>query len=444
MAVGAAAVVAVDLAWSLVGDTTDPRLLAVQFVLAVTGAAAITFQRGRGLASAALLYLVVFGLFHGGLLVAFAVQGESVLIGQGDNSWVFSRDVGQAVRISIVGVAAWVVGYVVVRDGGNKKFLIRESGRDLGVGAARVGLAATIMGGVLVWRSFVAGGVGIGSTYAQFIESGSPGYAYGILLVGFGCAYLVASRTPRTGWVIFACAALLLLPIGTRSAVLFPGVALVYIVGRRRRIGPVVGLSAMTVGLTLISVLRQTRLDGIAGIMARKWSLTPMDGLAEMGYSLYPVVAVGRWLERGESERYGATLFAVPARFLTRVSGGAVPPAEGDDRLFNVLVMRREGPIGGSPIAEGLLNGGLLGIVLLMFVIGAAIAWADLQESRAGVLAGLAVFLPLIFETRNSFAPVPAQVCLGLVMLIAARLLSPPLPSRSGTGNRRPHTNGAS
>jgi hypothetical protein len=155
-----------------------------------------------------------------------------------------------------------------------------------------------------------------------------------------------------------------------------------------------------------------------------------------MGYSLRPAAVVAGWHSAAEPFRDGVTLVVVPLRFIEKITGLHGGPPNYDDRLFNAEIAQRVGPIGGSPIAEGYHNFGIAGVILLMAAIGLVVGRVDrIPRTPCGNALAGAMLLPLFVEVRNSFAPVPVQLALGLLLLWFVRVESPrgtPNPTRMG------------
>ena len=86
--------------------------------------------------------------------------------------------------------------------------------------------------------------------------------------------------------------------------------------------------------------------------------------------------------------------------------------------MFNVEIANRVGQIGGSPVAEAFHNFGTVGVVLFMAVLGALLVRL---ERRSDAVVGV-VLLPLLIQVRNSFAPVPVQIGIGLLLVALTRM----------------------
>lgn len=369
-------------------------------------------------------YVIIFGLFHGGLLISVGLRGAAGFAGI-DGSWLYGGYTEQAVRLAVLGMVVFTLTAELAAGRPGNQGPPRADPTALRATMFRVvGIVAELAGIVtFAWTLWQDGGPRLlAGGYAAFLDAtesdGVLGYA--TLLIGLGAVLAVVGggRARLIAWIGFAGYAVVALLVGTRGAVLFPLSALLVVEVRRgHSVRPLWTALGVPVVLAAIGLLRTRRLvDGTSG-GSSIWS-SPLDAVAEMGYSLRPTVAVLGWHSAGEPYRHGITYVAVPIRFIETVTGWHGGPPSYDDRLFNVEILRRVGPIGGSPIAEAYHNGGAVCVVLFMAIIGAAIGALE-RRARTPVndaLLGL-VLLPLLIETRNSFAPVPAQVAVGLALL---------------------------
>lgn len=406
-------------AFLAVGDFMHATEATWVLLLALAGTGIVTYDARSGPAGAGTLFVAVFGLFHAGLVLAYSWSGEEALVGQGNNVWVTGSALGPAVLATTVGCLALAIGWCLVP---HKDWSVepRKVRRELSESRLRGVGWLTLLAGLAIIAPVIAR-AGIGSGYGAFLDASAEGnYGYGTLLAGIGLAALVhaGGKSRKAALVLGFLIGGVLLVMGNRGVVIFSAVALVYVLGRTRRFrwGTVL-LGAVAV-LGAVSVLRQTRLHGWGGLLRGDWEFSPLGGVAEMGYSLYPVYVVEGWMAAGDEPRWGSSLVVVPLRYL-EVLLGKTPPTP-DLRLLNVEIAERVGMIGGSPIAEGLRNGGLVFVFLLMAVLGILLAFIQQRHTRLGVFLGLILLLPLLFLTRNSFAPVPVQWGVGLVLVFLA------------------------
>ncbi|MHC6222070.1 O-antigen polymerase [Arthrobacter sp. MMS24-S77] len=403
--------------------------MAVALVVAWAGALLATWRKRRGITGALTIYLIVFGLFHAGLVISLWLLGPSVLLGQGDNTWVYSSNMLPAVSAVCLAFTALVLGAGLWEIGhSSRPVRFPTRNREPNIGFA--GAVALVIGAGLVTFVFATnGGLSlIGSGYGKVLESvgDSGSLGYGVALLGLGAGFMVCAggRYRRIGWWAIVGFAVIALPIGLRGAVLFPVLVMIVCEGRQRPIRSWVFVAVTAFGLMAISVLRQTRQAGLAGLLNGAWtSASPIDGMAEMGYTLYPVVVVQEWLGRGIGYQHGQTLVAPLLRQFESLFLGGTIPATSDSRLFNVEVLQLVGPIGGSPVAEAMRNGGPVFLVVMMTLMGFIISLLDGMPSRPlGGALTVVILLPLMIQVRNSFAPVPVQMLIGLVFIFLASI----------------------
>lgn len=399
------------------------RGLAVSFLITWTGALILCSRKEEGLTSAASIYIVVFGLFHGGLIVAYAVIGQEALVGSADNLWVdpfVLRTPVEIVNLAMIGLA------LGVRFAPKTRFVLDDR---VGRLARRLGPAGTGMafvGLILLTRLFASGGGAfLSSGYGQVLVAvdgkSTFGYASGQLFLGLAFMVSAGGKFRRYAFILFGLICCIALPLGLRGEVLFPALVILMIEGRRRKLStPVIAFSSVFV-LALISLLRETRAEGISGLTNfKEFGFSPLQGLAEMGYSIYPVVVVENWMESGDKPMNGVTLIAPLIRAAEGLFGTAAPVP--DFRLFHVEIASRVGPIGGSPVAEGLRNGGVVFAILLLVGIGLIVGSIDKLPSNPQSFALAAVALiPLLIQVRNGFSSVPVQWIIGLTILLVLR-----------------------
>jgi hypothetical protein len=332
------------------------------------------------------------------------------------------------VRLSMLGCVAFAAAVLIARhrapaDVDTQVAEGRGEHQSFRIGA--VGLV--MLGfGMLVTSAAIVGG-GLTGGYGGFAASaaGNSLIAYGMLFNGLGTAFSVVG-TPtqrRVGLSAFGVFALAALAVGLRGPVLFVAACILALEVRRGfRLRPILAVVGTLGLLMVIGVLRETRTEGPSALLRGDWVASPLDAVGEMGFSLRPTVVVLQWHADGDPFRHGATLAAVPLRTLERLAGDPVPVE--DRRLFNVEILARAGPIGGSPVAEGYHNFGTAGVVGVMGVIGLLIGALDRRRLSAANDAVLGVvLLPLFTSVRNVLGAVPAQVFVGMTLLGIALLI---------------------
>lgn len=406
-------------------DRGDIHRAALVFVAGWVLCVALLASRGQGgVYSPPAAYVVVFGLFHGGLLLNLVLRGSPGLPDV-EISWFRTGLAPVAATLASIGMlsftlaASWTSSTNAVvrpaRPGESRALGI------LGLGVQFVGIVISF--GVILGR----GGSGL-SGYSAYLDAtrGDGLLPYGILAVGIGPVLAIAAggNVRWVAWFLFAGYAVLAFPLGLRGEVLFPLVAMLMVEVRRgRRMRPLWTAGGAVAVMTLIGIVRQTRAGGLGALFSTSTVGSPMDAVAEMGYSLRPTVVVLGWHSRGEPLRGGNTFLAVPARVLEKVLGQGTP--EFDTRLFNVEVLSRVGPIGGSPVAEGYHNFGPAGVIGLMVLLGLLVAVLTRNDRTPTHDAFFgAIFVILLIQVRNAFAPVPVQILLVVALFAGVRLLA--------------------
>lgn len=393
--------------------------------------------------SAAGAYLCVFWLFHFGLITSIAFSPDRE-ISDWNSRWITGPDAVAASVLSLLGMLAFSAGALIVNWRGSESpprsieasrvdRLDRFDSRMTQVGAAILVVC------VLAWLTtvFKAGGLavltGAYTDYLSATEQAAGLITWIWLGIGFGCVVVATagpSRARRIGRAFLAIFAVLALPLGLRGEVLFPAVSAgVVLTWHGRPVSSKLTLAMVAVGLMAIAAIREIRAVGVGAIDLRSVEVTPWEALEELGGSLQPVERVVAWRREGDPFALGATYWAPFDRTIRKVVPGLTrPPAENDDRIMNVLIAKRIGPIGFSPVAEAYRNFGQIGVLGVMFAIGLLLGSLDARiRTRFGQLVGAAIYVPMLINVRNSFISVPSQVLIGVtVVLLVRRMASPP------------------
>ena len=371
------------------------------------------------------VYLGVFGLFHGGLLVAIAARGPELLADH-EVLWAFDPHVVVAVRLVLLGMVCFTLGALSVGREAVPQSNTTTRLAPPGMGAW--GLALEIAGALIFFSKVAtAGGWGLVSGgYASYIETNSTSGLVGYATLGIGMGAVLAvlggGRERTAAWVVFVLYAVVAFPLGVRGSVLFPFALLMVAEARcGRRLRPLPAAAGAWTVLTAIGIIRQGRVDGYSWPGLGQILAAPLDAIAEMGSTLRPVAVVTDWHSGGDPYREGITLVVGPLRVLERLTGWNGGQPAHDDRFFNVEIADRVGPIGGSPIAEGYHNFGTVGVILLMAAIGLFVGWIDRRPTPLADLR-LILLLPLLIQVRNSFAPVPAWLLVAVALIALVRL----------------------
>jgi oligosaccharide repeat unit polymerase len=385
----------------------------------------------QGIVSASTVYLLTFYVFHFGAVIPLALGFiPSPELQLSLSRWFDRSYTHTATLLSLLGVFAFVIGVHVA-------FLLRkkdnpesEPNREYISRFLAITGFASLLSGIIVWFIVIlTSRVGIFGSYLDYLDStvilfGSYiNYTYFVISLGFPLLVATPSSQLKTnGIVLFVGWAMIAIPMGLRGEVLFPVAIAVVVAARQRSLSISIkraSLIAITL-LLLISVVRQIRVVGLSQYNTfAELRLNPGDALIEMGASLRPVTEVLAWEAAGEDYIMGSSYWAPVERLARRIIPG-IPriPAEQDERLMNVLVQKRVGTIGFSPIAEAYRNFGYIGAGFFMFLMGLVMGRLDRWPTNPVQDAYLVVImLPFLIQIRNDFTPIPFQLLAGFLIV---------------------------
>jgi O-antigen polysaccharide polymerase Wzy len=414
-------------------DGADPIIrfawIAVTSVVVTGSLAALT-----GVWSATAVYAVVFWCFHFGLIATLASGYISTIdLPLGDESWVVGPFSGHAAILALAGSLAFASGACFVhwhRGSFGSEPDRRLGPEDLAHPYGMVG-SVLVFGSIAGWCLVVLAARGLSgffASYDEFLQMTSEfSMPLAIIAPTLACG-IVMAVTGKAGWhrtsaiVAFVGFALVALPIGLRTEVMFPAVAAIVGLGRCGKSFSSVKAGAVGMALLLlIPLVREVRTVGVSALPQALVS-PRLDALVEMGESLRPVEQVVRWHAEGEPYQHGNSYWAPFERAGARVLPGVKPMAADNDlRLMNVLVLDRIGAIGFSPVAEAYRNFGPVGVVIMLGLLGMALGAIDtIRDRRRAVLAIATLYPPLLINIRNSFVSVPAQCAAAILVVLAA------------------------
>lgn len=450
-AVGSAAALALTGFVVLAVYLTDPESLGIRtrsaLVLALTLLALVALCVVRGTWSAPAVAGIVIAVFHVPLSIFPLIGGTPDLSGA-PTAWFYQPVGARAQWLAVLGVLSFAVGALLVPPRSRKPV----AGPGTVPSADRVGTLGfwVVSAAVGSWVIFVAQSLGwtfFLVSYDAFRTATAPApliYIYYLMSIGLALLAMdTDERKRRRGLMVFAAFAVAAFPLGLRGEVLFPLVVYAVVAARHRSMPSLwKAVAAALVVLSLVSFVKDLRQVGIADYRAQDvvQELSPLDGLAELGYSLRTVAEVESWHAMGTPLRDGATYGAPVERLLGRIGVTAEPPpAAVDTRLMNIEMRQRAGNLGGSIIAEADRNFGRPGVVGVLMFAGLVLAIAE--RSRRAVIGDMilaVVLTALLQHVRNSFTPVPLQLALGILVVAAARVTTRTTAPGPGGGRRQP------
>lgn len=384
--------------------------------------------------SAAFVLLLVIIVFHVGAL-SFAAFGLDPAFPTGmDASWYFSGWTVSAAGAVTLSLAAYAVGCVlfsVARAPSQARELEGGQSRRRRDALATAGLAALSLS-VLAWFAIAVttGGFALlGASYQSFLSTTDATYLFATyLLMASGVSLAALASTPkffRWALIVFGAFALVALPLGLRGEVLFPLTAAALVRSRFVRLPSLTAMLVVgLVALSLASLFKEVRQEGLAEFSPSSVAVSPAAGLAELGSTVRVVSVVSAW--HGPEPLANGRTYAAPFTrpFRSYVLGQPDIQARSDPDLLNVVIARREGNIGGSIIGEAMHNFGTWGGAAVLGLLGASatLLRRKLDLVRQAVLLAL-LAAPILNHVRNGFVAVPIGIGVTVSVVLAGLVL---------------------
>jgi len=396
------------------------------------------------------LYIVIFSLFHFSFFVVMATFGASAVSPEFQFllGWLAGPRGLQAAQLACLGLTSFTIAAIVATSWRVGRAPARQPAAATTADRERLGLSGLILQifGLLLWgwQLVASGGFSaLSLTYGEFLATTTALSSWGSWMVGLGFALSPFGErwVRRTSLVLFVLFAAILFPLGLRGTVLFPLAAWLASRAAVNKRTPVLGVLASGAILMVASAaVRSVRDGGVASSQAKGVLTSFLDSLLELGASIYATILTVGWRVDGVPANHFVSFFIVPLRLWERFVLGIRVPADHDLRIFNVEMMYRAGPFGGSPIAEGYNAAGAAGVVLTMLTLGGLTGWALRMQLTSVAWLGYsaAILLPLYINVRNSFASVPAQIGLGIAFVFLAMRLLPQVHRQPAAQALRP------
>lgn len=417
--------------------------------------------------SPVMIYLYLFGVFHLGLVVPWALGVHQRPLPY----WMEVNRLSPALTLVILALAAYQVGagLAVWRWPARRTNASGGPTRYSNAVLYHCGLGIVVLGLlVFCWGLRTLGlerllQLNYFETYALTRRFDPRFFITSLTLVPIGL-YLAAAAAPwrripvvvAVGSVWGAC----ILFLGFRGYALVPAVAVLAVLSKRgarpSKAICVLGAAALLTVIPIVRAMRDSRLAERSFAQALE-AAGPAAAIEEMGGSLRPLVHTLRFMET-EPLRWGRTYWqalkaTVPNLSLawqggTYVSLEDLPPNHWVTRQAAPQLYRHFGGLGFSAVAEPYMNFGASGVALCFLALGAGLVWAyRFDAARPTRLALWAVVLgPLLWTTRNDFHAFFRPAILGIVSVYAARVIADSLTAVRGepVAHRRPRKRGDS
>jgi oligosaccharide repeat unit polymerase len=439
--------------WQIHSQAKDSVLAVTAGVLFLASIALSRYTLGLAFTAGPMLYLALFGLFHLGLVVPWALRLYDV----GRMPWFAAYGLSPAIILIIYALLAYQFGLIVAYGRGkpSEKAISADDVRLENPKMFAVGMLLFVSAAVMFFIGLIQlDPVGYyrltySDTFRLRAESDPRLFGTGITIALIGLCLAMAGAAKDRVRLVFLCAALWVLPlfyIGFRGPALIVGLIVCTIATKKGLKFPrwAPWVSAVLI-LVAIPVMRQAREDPLndRSFTSSLREFNILDGPAEMGGSIRPLIEVEA-LIGSANYRYGKTylvgLKGVVPNLALRWEAPAteaiedLPPSHWLTAVVDPWTYRNYGGMGFSAVAEPFMNFGVAGVLAYFFLIAVLLTRLDQTSIRnAYALASWALVLaPLLWTIRNDFAnffrPVVwGLLCLGLIWLFSGgrTLISP-------------------
>ena len=410
--------------------------------------------------SPAMVYLYVFGLFHLGLAVPWALGIHSSVLPH----WMLQHRLSPALDLVVVALTAFQVGATLAAG--------RWGRRGAGSSADQPRYHnATLyhLGMLVVFLGFGMFGWGIRSiglrrfldaSYMdmfELVQMYDPRFfVTSLTFVPVGL-YIAAAAAPRRGILLAPVAAVLwcslIFFLGFRGFALIPLIVTLAVLDKRGfHLPRTVYIGALLLLLAAIPITRSMRNDRLTerSVVDAAGEVRALSAVEEMGGSLQPLVHTIRLMEN-EDLRWGKTYWQAMRRVLPNLAldwegSSYVPvsemtPTHWVTRLAAPWKYRHFGGLGFSAVAEPYMNFGTAGVAGYFLLLSVTLVWA--ARFDYGVPTRLALWAtvlgPLLMTTRGSFDSFFRPVVWGWLIVLGLRIVS---DSIADSGRLRPRQAG--
>jgi hypothetical protein len=388
--------------------------------------------------SSPLSYAIVFWVFHFGLVFPASIA-PSLLEGYDpwNIDWLYNPETGRAVLVSLLFLASFLLGAVVLSRSGTAGPRSEGPSVPRADELALAGKIIVVLAVIIFGLALLRHGVSVlFQSYGEFFQIHTD-FSWSVVVASFGLILQLAGGTPpktvlRILVFTYLPLAALTFIAGARTAPLFCAVVLGVAFAKRGLRISYAGLwIALVVIFLAIGLVRQTRQYGLIELIQGDEAVatieSPIAGMTEVGGSLRPVSATVHYIDTAGHEMFWGGTYLYPIiRQVEAILGIARGDPDTEPRFIATHISILYGAaMGYSVVAEGYVNGGIVGVVGFALLWGLLLAYLDNRSASAYGLAILgSVLLPMMISIRNSFIFVPAWISLaGLVLIIARYVL---------------------
>jgi oligosaccharide repeat unit polymerase len=441
--------------WETQVRVSDSALALTAGALLLLSLATSRYALGLKFTAGPMLYLALFGLFHLGLVVPWALGIYNVA----RISWFSPHGMSHALILIIYSILSFQFGLFLAfsthtdaRKSIMKDDLNLEDTKIFAAGCLLF-LAAVIM--------FVAGLMQLDPvgyyriTYSEIFrlqaESDPRFFGSGMTISFIGLYVAAAGASQRQLRIALLATGLwisMLFYMGFRGPALIAGL-IVYVVGLKKGIRfptwfPWAVAAFLLVAVPVESVVREEPLNERSFIRSLS-GINILDGPTEMGTSIRPLIETVDLIGPAQY-RHGKTYLVGLKGILPNLSPrwkpgvpGAVddlPPSHWITAVAEPWIYRNNGGLGFSAVAEPYMNFGTPGVVIFFLLLAFLLVQLERVSIRSSyALAGWALILgSLLWTTRNDFSSFFRPAVWGFLYLGAIHLLTAAQTSASRIG----------
>jgi hypothetical protein len=396
-------------------------------------------------ASGPMVYLVLLGLFHLGLIVPWALGVYDISRAPSFTPYGLSRSIA-LIDYSIV---AFQVGIIsAISFGKQGATLLHHSATDSDDAEVCIAGCLLLGAGILM---FVIGLIGLdplgyfrltySETFRLRAESDPRLFGSGITIAFIGLSIAAAGASRHRFRLVSAVGALWLAGLlywGFRGPALIAAL-IVYIIARKKslKISRQVPVAATVILLVILPLLRIGRElpfnERLSQVSLKDFNI--LDTPVEMGMSIRPLVETVDLLDPKEF-RMGRTYWigikgivpnlAFRWEAISTESELDLPPSHWITSIVDPWAYKNYGGMGFSAIAEPYMNFGVGGVIVYFFLLSFLLIHLEQLSIRSAyALAAWALILgPLLWTTRNDFTNFFRPAAWGLLTLLVVKVFS--------------------
>lgn len=449
--------VALFTVWHSLVQPSDSSSAVAAGILLFASLVVSRYGLGLEFMSAPLLYLMLLGLFHLGLVVPWALGIYDIA----RVPWFAPYGLASAMALVIYSILTYQLGlFVAFALAGHRERPSIGDGstlenRNIFLAGSLIFFIGTIMFVIAVIRLDPVGYYRLtySETFRLRAESDPRFFGSGMTFVSIGLCLAVAGASKRQLRATFLGAGLWVIALflmGFRGPALTAGL-IVYAVALKKTVIfprwlPWLAASLLLVAVPMERLVREEPLNERSSTLSLR-DIDILDAPAEMGATVRPLVETEAVIGPG-SYRHGRTYLmglkaVLPNLALrwedsSRTSIDDLPPNHWITAIVDPWAYKNYGGIGFSAIAEPYMNFGLLGVVLYFFLIALLLAWLEQVSIRSSyALACWALVLgPLLWTARNDFANFFRPAIWGLLFLGIVRILGGNYPLTARNAHR--------